>query len=95
MPTPPTIVRLNSQTMPMNDIARETLALLAPRLIEIEGGSDAEILAAAREADAIMIVSAYLHAPVIRELKSCRIISRIGTGVDKIDIAEATRQGGE
>ena len=58
-----------------------------------EGASDEGALAACRDADAILIISAYLHAEVIRELKSCRIISRIGTGVDKIDIAEATRKG--
>ncbi len=89
----PLIVRLNSRTMPMSDMARKILAPLSPKLVEIEGGNDAEILEAARDADAILIVSAYLHTEVIRELKNCRIISRIGTGVDKIDIAEATRQG--
>lgn len=93
MSASPTIVRLNSRTMPMSDLAREILAPLSPRLVEIEGGSDAEILDAAREADAILIISSYLHTEVIRELKNCRIISRIGTGIDKIDIAEATRQG--
>ncbi|MCC6579168.1 MAG: C-terminal binding protein [Phycisphaeraceae bacterium] len=93
MPATPTIVRLNSRTMPLNDMAREMLATLSPRLVEIEGGDEAEILAAAREADAIMIISAYLHAEVIRDLKHCKIISRIGTGVDKIDIAAATRKG--
>lgn len=77
----------------MTALAREILAPLSPRLIEIEGGSDAEMLTVARDADAILLVSAYLSAPVIRELQQCKIISRIGTGVDKIAIAEATRQG--
>ncbi len=89
----PQIVRLNARTMPMSDLERSLLAPLAPRLVEIEGGSDAEILAAIRDADALMIVSACLRAPVIRELTGCKIISRIGTGVDKIDIDAATRQG--
>jgi D-3-phosphoglycerate dehydrogenase len=93
MKKPPTIVRLNARTMPMSNIAREILAPLSPNLVEIEGADDAEIIAAAGKADAILIVSAYLHTDVIRELKNCKIISRIGTGVDKIDIAEATRQG--
>jgi D-3-phosphoglycerate dehydrogenase len=93
MKTPPLIARLNARTMPVGDLEREILAPLSPRLVEIEGGDDAEILAAAREADAILIISAYLHTEVIRELKNCKVISRIGTGVDKIDIAEATRRG--
>ena len=37
MNTPPLIVRLNSRTMPMSDIAREILAPLSPNLVEIEG----------------------------------------------------------
>jgi D-3-phosphoglycerate dehydrogenase len=77
----------------MSDRARELLASLPPRLVEIEGGDDAEILETCREADAILIVSAYLHTDVIRALTRCKIISRIGTGVDKIDLAEATCQG--
>ncbi len=88
-----TIVRLNAQTMPMSDEERQTLAAVEHRLVEAEGGSDAEVLAAARDADAILIISAYLHTPVVQSLTRCRIISRIGTGVDKIDIEEATRRG--
>lgn len=92
-PTPPRIVRLNALTLPMSAEERQVLTPLRARLVEIEGGDDAEILAACRDADAIMIISAYLHTEVIRALERCRIISRIGTGVDKIDIAEATRKG--
>ena len=89
----PCIVRLNASTMPISAEERQTLAALEHRLVEVEGASDAEILAVARDADAIMIVSAYLHTAVVKELSRCRIISRIGTGVDKIDVDEATRRG--
>ncbi len=89
----PKIVRLNARTMPMSSEERQILAALKPELVEVEGGTDDEVLDVCRDADAILIVSAYLRAPVIRELTRCRIISRIGTGVDKIDIDEATRKG--
>jgi len=94
MPTCPSprIVRLNANTSPLSESERQLLATLNATIIEVEGATDAEVLAACRDADAIMIVSAYLRAPVIRELTRCKIISRIGTGVDKIDIEEATRQ---
>jgi len=92
-PTPPLVVRLNALTLPMDGGERQALAPLQARLLEIEGGDDAEVLEACREADAVMIISAYLHTAVIRALKRCRIISRIGTGVDKIDIAAATGKG--
>lgn len=89
----PLVVRLNAVTAPMDAVERSILAEIDARVEEIEGACDEEILAAARDADAIMIVSAYLHAGVIDALTRCRVISRLGTGVDKIDIAAATRKG--
>ena len=89
----PTIVRLNTHTFPMIAEERHVLAALSHRLVEVEGATDDEAFAACRDAEAIMIISAYLHASVIRQLTRCRIISRIGTGVDKIAVDEATRKG--
>ncbi len=89
----PLIVRLNSKTMPMSDLERGLLAELNPKLVAIEGATDGETLAACRDADAILIISAYLRGPVIEQLARCKVISRIGTGVDKIDIAAATSKG--
>ncbi len=89
----PRVVRLNAQTAPMTDEERRHLAVLAADLVEAEGADDAEVLAASRDADAILVVSAVLRGPVIARFRRCRVISRLGTGVDKIDIAEATRRG--
>jgi D-3-phosphoglycerate dehydrogenase len=77
----------------MDEAERTRLATPGTELVEIEGATDTEILTACRDADAILIVSAYLRSPVIRALTRCKIISRIGTGVDKIDVDEATRRG--
>ena len=79
--------------MPPSAEERATLAGLGGELVEIEGATDGEALAVCRDADAILIISAYLRGPVIEQLARCKIISRIGTGVDKIDIAAATRKG--
>jgi len=89
----PHIARLNAHTIPMIAEERRVLATLPHRLVEVEGATDDEALAACRDADAIMIISAYLRASVICELTRCRIISRLGTGVGKIAVAEATRKG--
>lgn len=89
----PVVIRLNAVTFPMTSDERRILDSIKARVIEIEGAQDAEIEAVASGADAVMIISAYLRAPVIRALERCRIISRLGTGVDKIDIEQATRQG--
>ncbi len=89
----PLVIRLNAVTAPMDAVERDILAEIDAQVIEIEGATDEEILAAARNADAIMVVAAYLHGPVIDALTRCRVISRLGTGVDKIDIPTATRKG--
>ncbi|MCL2117303.1 MAG: C-terminal binding protein [Planctomycetaceae bacterium] len=89
----PIVARLNAVTFPMLDAEREILAFLNADVVELEGATDDEILSAAKNADAVMIVSAYLHGNVIRELQHLRVISRLGTGTDKIDVDEATRCG--
>jgi len=89
----PIVARLNAVTFPMIEAEREILSACNVDLVELEGATDDEILAVAGQAEAIMIVSAYLHGPVIRQLSRLRVISRLGTGIDKIDIEEATRCG--
>jgi D-3-phosphoglycerate dehydrogenase len=89
----PLIVRLNAETFPMSAEERDILAQLGGRVVEIEGFREKETAAASRDADAVMITSTYLRAPVIAAMPRCRLISRIGTGTDKIDIDEATRRG--
>ena len=88
-----TVLRLNSHTMPTSDEERKILHSLNVRIIEIEGDSDEEISAAAENADAVIVVSSYIRTSVFHHMKNCRIISRLGTGYDKIDIDEATRKG--
>ncbi|OHB55026.1 MAG: hypothetical protein A2Y12_12000 [Planctomycetes bacterium GWF2_42_9] len=87
------IVRLNSKTSPVTEIESEILASLNAELIVIEGAADSEIIEAAKDCDAIMVVSAYIRKPVIESLTRCKIISRIGTGFDKIDTATASKKG--
>ncbi len=88
-----TVLRLNSLTIPPSDEERRILSAINAQIIEIEGVDDEEISSAAKNADAIMIVSSYLRTQAIRQLKKCRVICRMGTGVDKIDVEEATRKG--
>ena len=91
--TAPVVLRLNALTFPMAAEEREILAASGVRIVEIEGADDAEILAHGRDCDALMVISAYVHGSVIRELSRCKMISRLGAGVDKIAVDEATRRG--
>ena len=52
-----------------------------------------EIIPFVEECDALFAVSVSLPTRVIESLRRCRVISRLGTGTDKIDVATATKRG--
>ncbi|TXT38326.1 MAG: D-3-phosphoglycerate dehydrogenase, partial [Planctomycetota bacterium] len=86
-------VRLNAATYPVEAAERDELARADAELIEIEGQEPQEILAAAEDCDALLVVSSRVPSSVIERLSRCRVIARLGAGTDKIDVDEATRQG--
>lgn len=87
------IVRLNATLFPVSQPEAELCRKYGLRQIEIEASSPEEIAAQAAQCDALFVVSAPLPAETIRRLERCRVISLLGTGTDKIDVDEATRQG--
>lgn len=86
-------VRLNAITYPVEQAERDELARAGAEWIEIEGQEPHEILAAAEDCDALLVVSSRVPGSVIERLSRCRVIARLGAGTDKIDVAEATRRG--
>ncbi len=86
-------VRLNSVTYPVAAEERSELARTGAEFIEIEGQEPDEILAAAADCDALLVVSSRVPKTVVERLSRCRVIARLGAGTDKIDVAEATRRG--
>jgi D-3-phosphoglycerate dehydrogenase len=87
------VVRLNSTTYPVADVERTEIARANADLVEIEGQTPAEILDAAQDCNALLVVSSKVPKSVIERLSQCRVISRLGAGTDKVDIVEATRNG--
>jgi D-3-phosphoglycerate dehydrogenase len=77
----------------MLDEERAILASIDAEVVEIEGADEEEVIQASSDCDALMVVSAYVRARVIEALRRCRLISRLGTGVDKIDVEAATGRG--
>src|SRR5580704_7426583 len=86
-------VRLNSESYPVEAAEHRELERADAKLIAVEGQRPEEIIRAAEECDALLVVSSSVPAGVIERLTHCRVISRLGAGTDKIDIEEATRQG--
>jgi D-3-phosphoglycerate dehydrogenase len=84
-------VRLNATTYPVDPCEQQELSRADAELICVERPEDD--LAAIASCDALLVVSAYVQAPLIDQLKNCRTIARLGAGTDRIDTPAATHRG--
>lgn len=62
-------------------------------LVAAQCKTEDEVIAVARDADAVVAQYATISARVIAELHRCRVIARYGTGVDIVDVDAATEHG--
>ncbi|MBA3946578.1 MAG: C-terminal binding protein [Herpetosiphonaceae bacterium] len=74
-------------------VEREILQALDANIVQSGNVDTPQALAAARQADAIIVTVQKISANLIASLERCRVISRAGTGLDAIDIPAATAQG--
>jgi D-3-phosphoglycerate dehydrogenase len=78
---------------PTLDAEREELQEIDADLILEQCKTEDEIIAATRDADAVMVQHAKISRRVIEHLEKCRIIARYGVGFDNVDVAAATECG--
>jgi|ERR1035441_4723769 D-3-phosphoglycerate dehydrogenase len=78
---------------PNLDPVRQVLGPLDVDIQMAEEPTSEAILKLARRADALLVTYAKITAEMIAEMSHVRIISRMGLGVDNIDVAAATRAG--
>lgn len=74
------------------DVERAIIAAVGGT-VEVPGGSRAEILAAARDAEGILTTYFPLDRDAIEGLERCEIIARYGIGVDSVDLLAARQAG--
>ncbi|MBO0679054.1 C-terminal binding protein [Mycolicibacterium sp. S2-37] len=82
--TNPAMTPPDAVTAPLREIAD---------IVTVPDGSAEALLEAARYADALIVAVEPIRAPLIAELRRCRLIHRCGIGTDVVDIEAATRKG--
>jgi len=86
------VVRLNAELHP-NDVEVALFKQYHLRPVFCEPTTPEEIIPYVEDCDALFVVSVSLPTQVIESLRRCKVISRLGTGTDKIDVATATQRG--
>jgi len=87
------VVRLNATLFPPSDFERAEWARVGLAPVDAEANTVDELIPLVAEADGVFAISVALPAPVVGAMARCRVISRLGTGTDKIDVALATARG--
>ena len=90
---PRVLIAVTDSPFPSLDPARAALARVAPELRMAASPTADDILAVARDADAILVTYARLPAELLRQLTRCKAIGRFGLGVDNIDTKTAAELG--
>jgi D-3-phosphoglycerate dehydrogenase / 2-oxoglutarate reductase len=86
-------VLVTDYAWPTLEIEREVLAAVDAQLTVAQTGNEAELVALAPAADAILTCWKQVTPAVLASAPNCRIVSRYGIGLDNIAVAEATRRG--
>ena len=91
MPRP--LIAITDSPFPSLDPAKAALARLDPEYRMAKSASAEDILAVARDADAVLVTYAKLTGDLLRQLARCKAIGRFGLGVDNIDLPAAKELG--
>jgi D-3-phosphoglycerate dehydrogenase / 2-oxoglutarate reductase len=87
------MIAVTDSPFPSLDPAKAALARLDFELRMAKSASADDILAVARDADAVLVTYAKLPGELLRQLTRCKAIGRFGLGVDNIDIPAAAALG--
>jgi D-3-phosphoglycerate dehydrogenase / 2-oxoglutarate reductase len=87
------VIAVTDSVSPSLDPAKTALAKLDPTFLLSKSVNADDILAVAKDADAILVTYAKLTRDLLMQLTKCKAIGRFGLGVDNIDLAAAREKG--
>jgi len=90
---PRTLIAVTDSPFPSLEPAQAALKRVDPELRMAASACAEDILAVARDADAILVTYAKLPGELLHQLTRCKVIGRFGLGVDNIDIKAAAELG--
>jgi len=87
------VIAVTDSVFPSLDPAKAALARLNPTFRMSKSSNADDILAVAKDADAILVTYAKLTRDILLQLTKCKAIGRFGLGVDNIDLPTAKEKG--
>ena len=87
------VIAVADSVFPSLDPAKAALARVNPTFRMSKSSNADDILAVAKDADAILVTYAKLTRDILLQLTKCRAIGRFGLGVDNIDLPTAKEKG--
>jgi D-3-phosphoglycerate dehydrogenase / 2-oxoglutarate reductase len=87
------LIAVTDSVFPSLDPAKAALRRVDPELRMAKSAAPEDILAVARDADAVLVTYAKLTGELLRQLTRCKVIGRFGLGVDNIDLPAAKEMG--
>lgn len=92
-PTDTSLVVITDSDLPSGQVEEAILEAAGLRAARAGAKTPQDVVAAARDATALIVQWAPVTAEVIAQLPHCRFISRLGIGYDMIDVESATAHG--
>jgi len=83
------VIAVTDSVFPSLDLAKAALAHLNPTYRMSKSINAEDIVAVAKDADALLVTYAKLTREVLTQLTRCKAIGRFGLGVDNIDLVAA------
>ena len=87
------VIAVTDSVFPSLDPAKAALARVNPTFRISKSSNADDILAVAKDADAILVTYAKLTRDILLQLTKCKAIGRFGLGVDNIDLPTAKEKG--
>ncbi len=78
---------------PTGNLTTEQYSTITSAFVPVGIGTEENLIAMARDADAVLVISAKVTERVMESLPRLRAVGRYGIGVDNVDVEAATRRG--